>query len=108
MLPLLIAVAAVLLAYVILKYIQDWKDLPPGPWGLPVLGSLLRISPTEPYLSLALLGQRYGPVYSIRLGRVMTVVLTDPRVIRGALAKEELSGRADLYLTHGIMQGYGK
>lgn len=51
---------------------------------------------------------RYGPIYSVRLGRVMTVVLSDPRLIREALGREEFAGRADLYLTHGIMQGYGE
>lgn len=84
------------------------RDLPPGPWGLPILGSLLRLSPTTPYLSLSQLANRYGPIYSLRLGRVMTVVLTDPRIIRDALGREEFAGRADLYLTHGIMQGYGE
>lgn len=107
MTPLLLAAAVVLVSYLAVKWLLDQRGLPPGPWGLPVLGSLLRLSPTEPYLSLSRLAERYGPVYSLRLGHVLTVVLSDPRIVREALGKEELSGRADLFLTHGIMQGYG-
>lgn len=107
MTPLLLAAAVVLLSYLLIKGLLDQRGLPPGPWGLPVLGSLLRLSPTEPYRSLSRLAERYGPVYSVRLGHVLTVVISDPKIAREALAKDELSGRASLFLTHGIMKGYG-
>lgn len=108
MTPLLLAAAVVLLSYLLIKGLLDQRGLPPGPWGLPVLGSLLRLSPTEPYRSLSRLAERYGPVYSVRLGHVLTVVISDPKIAREALAKDELSGRASLFLTHGIMKGYGQ
>ena len=82
--------------------------LPPGPWGLPGLGFLLSIDSKAPYETFSNLAQRYGPVYSLRLGGLLTVFVSDPQLIRRAFGQDVFSGRAPLYLTHGIMQGHGK
>ncbi|KAF4524241.1 hypothetical protein B566_EDAN008787 [Ephemera danica] len=65
----------------------------------------------KPYESLTKLSNKYGRKYGLfvmRLGGVRTVVISDPKLIRQALARDEFSGRAPLYLTHGIMHGYGE
>ncbi|CAB0035987.1 unnamed protein product [Trichogramma brassicae] len=80
---------------------------PPGPRGLPILGNLLQIDPAAPHLSLAQLAWKYGPVCALRMGSVYTVLVTDPRLVRQIFARDDFSGRAPLYLTHGIMKGYG-
>ncbi|XP_069684383.1 cytochrome P450 306a1 [Periplaneta americana] len=87
---------------------QDCRQcVPPGPSGLPVVGFLPWINPVAPYLTLTQLAKNYGGIYSLQMGQVFTVVLSDHRLIRQALAKDALTGRAPLYLTHGIMQGHG-
>ena len=80
----------------------------PGPRGIPVLGFLPWIDPKAPHLTFTRLAKVYGPIYALKLGSMFTVVLSDHRLIRQALAKDAFSGRAPLYVTHGIMKGYGE
>lgn len=99
-----------LLLFLFRSSLSTVKSLP-GPWGLPLLGYLPFLDPKAPHKTLTDLARRYGRkhgLFALTLGRVRTVVISDPKLIRQALAKDEFSGRAPLYLTHGIMQGYGE
>lgn len=84
------------------------EALPPGPRPWPIIGNLLELDAAAPHTALTRLAGRYGPVFGLQLGGVYTVVLADAELIREALRSEALMGRAPLYVTHGIMGGYGK
>lgn len=107
MLTVLGGLCLIAIIYFLQKYIFYLKSLPPGPWGLPVIGYLHKLDRKHPYLTLTELARKYGPVYSIQMGRLLAVVISDHRLIREAFVQDVSTGRADLYLTHGIMQGYG-
>ncbi|KDR21920.1 cytochrome P450 306a1 isoform X2 [Zootermopsis nevadensis] len=95
-------------AFATLLYVhRRGPRLPPGPHGLPIVGFLPWIDPNAPHLTLTRLVKDYGRIYTLKLGSVLTVVLSDHRLIREAFAKDIFTGRAPLFLTHGIMNGYG-
>lgn len=86
---------------------QKLRRFPPGPWQLPILGYLPWIDAEKPHETLTKLTRTYGPICGLGMGSVYTVLLSDPQLIKQAFSKDAVAGRAPLYLTHGIMQGYG-
>ncbi|KAH0464794.1 hypothetical protein IEQ34_004897 [Dendrobium chrysotoxum] len=62
--------------------------LPPGPHGLPILGSLPFLKPNlHQYFSG--LARTYGPVFSIRLGYKLFVVISSPSAAREILKDQD-------------------
>lgn len=61
---------------------------PPGPAPLPIVGNLLKLS-ARPNESLADLAAAFGPVMTLQLGRVTTVVITSAAAAKEALQKND-------------------
>lgn len=88
-------------------YWHSSKNLPPGPWGIPIVGYLPWLNPTKPYTTLTKLARKYGPIYSIRMGKHFAVIMSDPTLVRMALARNELSDRTNFKVVNEIMQEHG-
>ncbi|KAK6934063.1 Cytochrome P450 [Dillenia turbinata] len=58
--------------------------LPPGPIPYPIVGNLFKLG-DKPHKSLAKLAKIHGPIMSVKLGQITTIVISSP-----ALAKEVL------------------
>lgn len=101
-------VLTLLCTLLFLYYLWRMRGMPAGPWGLPVVGFLPWLDPRRPHLTFYELTQDYGPIYSLRMGEVIVVVLSQPALVREALSKDVLTGRAPLWLTHGLMNNNGE
>ncbi|KAF5935515.1 hypothetical protein HYC85_026644 [Camellia sinensis] len=64
--------------------------LPPGPTPLPLIGNFLKLG-DKPHKSLAELAKIYGPIMTIKLGQVNTVVISSPTMAKQILQKQDLS-----------------
>uniref|UniRef100_A0A672TLS7 unspecific monooxygenase n=1 Tax=Strigops habroptila TaxID=2489341 RepID=A0A672TLS7_STRHB len=87
---LLICVSCLLL-------VTTWRNRkqPPGPIALPLAGNMLQLNPKNLPESLKKLSEKYGPVFTIRLGPRKIVVLYGYDVVKEALIDQadDFSGR---------------
>ncbi|XP_047979461.1 cytochrome P450 76T24-like [Salvia hispanica] len=80
------------IAWICILISRAWKSskLPPGPYGLPIIGNILQLGP-KPHHSLAKLSRKYGPVMSLKLGSITTVVFSSPETAKLVLQKHDSS-----------------
>lgn len=72
------------LLYSISRAKNSSKKLPPGPKPLPIIGNLLQLG-DKPHKSLAKLAQIHGPLMSLKLGQVTSIIVSS-----SAMAKQVL------------------
>ncbi|KAF8698825.1 hypothetical protein HU200_035084 [Digitaria exilis] len=79
-----LSLAAILLLSLLVDRTSSTKEtgararLPPGPWNLPVIGSLHHLVGAPPHRALLRLARLHGPVMLLRLGEVPAVVVSSP------------------------------
>ncbi len=64
-----IVVCTVVVGYGVVKLLRRPSNLPPGPWGWPIIGALFEVSEDTIHEDLIRLGNKYGEIFSIRTGR---------------------------------------
>ncbi|RZB88986.1 Geraniol 8-hydroxylase [Glycine soja] len=55
--------------------------LPPRPSGFPIIGNLLELG-EKPHKSLAKLAKIHGPIMSLKLGQITTVVVSSAQMAK--------------------------
>ncbi|KAG6416280.1 hypothetical protein SASPL_123706 [Salvia splendens] len=73
----------IILTILIIKKSSN-QNLPPGPRGLPLVGNLLSLDP-DLHTYFAALARAHGPIYKLRLGTKLGVVVTSPDLAREVL-----------------------
>ena len=74
--------------YLLRIFADARRNLPPGPWPLPLIGNLLDLG-AQPHRSLARLAERHGPLMTLRLGAVTTVVASSADAARDVLQRHD-------------------
>ncbi|KAI8514109.1 hypothetical protein Bbelb_084330 [Branchiostoma belcheri] len=86
---LLVVLAVLLMTYV---YVTRPSNLPPGPWGWPIVGNLITLSKGNIHLTLNKWRKKYGAIVFFKIGTLNTVCLNDYYVIKEAYVR-----RSDMF-----------
>ncbi|XP_044162135.1 cytochrome P450 2A13-like [Bufo gargarizans] len=94
---LLLATGLTLLIYLIKRWSRIKQNLPPGPTPLPGLGNVLQLSTSELPQSFIKLSETYGPVYTLYIANLRTIVPIGYDAVKEALVdrSDALSDRGD-------------
>lgn len=90
----------------LLRLIIDLKKLPPGPYGIPVLGYLAFVG-NEKHTKYRELAKKYGSIFSARLGCQLNVVISDYKTIREAFKTYDFINRPKTPLMD-VINGFGE
>ncbi|XP_068136090.1 cytochrome P450 2K1-like [Hyperolius riggenbachi] len=107
---LLSIVVILFLAYVYSsKKRNKYKNFPPGPRPLPIIGNIHQIDMQKPHKALIELSKTYGPVLGVRIGLERMVVLCGLETIKDALIDhaEEFSNRPWSPVLERVLGGDG-
>ncbi|XP_047315532.1 geraniol 8-hydroxylase-like [Impatiens glandulifera] len=74
----------------LLFQVRRSRHLPPGPVSLPIIGNLLKLG-DKPHQSLTRLAKTYGPIMSLKLGQMTTIVISSPSMAQEVLQKQDIS-----------------
>ncbi|XVE94597.1 hypothetical protein REPUB_Repub02eG0022200 [Reevesia pubescens] len=66
------------------------KLLPHGPPGLPLIGNLHQLDSSAPHVYLWRLSQKYGPIFSLRLGSKPTIVVSSAKMAEEIMKTHDL------------------
>ncbi|MBN3302255.1 CP2J2 protein, partial [Amia calva] len=79
-----------LCVFLIVKTIRDRppRNFPPGPFGLPVIGNFLNISPSDPFGSFCKILGDYGDIASLSLGNKRFLLLSGWKTLREAFVEK--------------------
>ncbi|KAK4269700.1 hypothetical protein QN277_022823 [Acacia crassicarpa] len=92
-LPLIISFIIACTTYVFFFWVfsknPQHKNLPPGPPPYPIIGNILDLGITKFHQSLNNLSKTYGPIMSLKIGTISTIVISSANTAKEAFRKND-------------------
>ena len=66
------------------KQAQNSTKPPPGPYPFPIIGNILELG-KNPHKALTKLSKTYGPIMTLKLGTITTIVISSPQLAKQVL-----------------------
>ncbi|CAG0896475.1 unnamed protein product [Darwinula stevensoni] len=100
--------ASFILLYILHLFVKKfllWSKLPPGPWGVPFLGSAPSLLGGHIYKRLDSMRKKHGDIFTIGLFHKELVILSNWELVRDFFGRMEVSGRPDAMIFRQISYG---
>ncbi|OWF52912.1 cytochrome P450 2J6-like [Mizuhopecten yessoensis] len=104
-----VAFVVVLLILLVSRTLQWPANVPPGPSGYPIIGSMPLLRKGNVLETFRKLRAQYGDVFSLKIGPNLNVVINGKEALREAFVKrgEEFSDRPGGFMTENIFHSKG-
>lgn len=91
--PLLVIIFLTLVFLLLTKHRKNNEPFhpPPGPKGIPFIGNLHQFNALKPHVYLSELAKTYGPILSLRFGRIPVVVVQSAKLAKEVLHTQDLN-----------------
>eukprot|EP00062_Callorhinchus_milii_P017928 gi/632970848/ref/XP_007901875.1/ PREDICTED: cytochrome P450 2J2 isoform X1 [Callorhinchus milii] len=85
------------------------KNFPPGPFAFPFVGNVFQMDPKDPHVHFCKLAEKYGDIFSLRLGASNIVILNGFKAFKEAMIHQTdiFSGLLSEPISQEIGKGYG-